>query len=68
MATVSEIGLFDRVELLEPQNAAPAGAIGAVLELHDDGTVAMVEFTSMPAEPALDRIEFVALAKLRRLG
>jgi hypothetical protein len=37
-----------------------------VLEFRDDGGVAMVEITSMPAEPILERIAFVPLAKLRR--
>jgi hypothetical protein len=65
MATVHEIGLFDVVELLEPVEHVPAGATGGVLEFHDGGKVAMVEFTSMPADLALERIEFVPLHKLR---
>jgi hypothetical protein len=67
MATTHDIALFDHVELLEASNAAPAGATGAVLEFHDDGKVALVEFTSMPPEPLLERLEFVPLGKLRRL-
>lgn len=65
MATVRGIELFDLVELVEPVEHIPAGATGGVLELHDDGKVAMVEFTSMPADTALERIEFVPLTKLR---
>ncbi|MBV9167864.1 MAG: hypothetical protein JO321_15535 [Solirubrobacterales bacterium] len=67
MATVRDIGLFDIVELLEPVNKVPVGATGAVLEFRDDGKVAMVEFTSMPPELTLERIEFVSLSKLRLL-
>lgn len=67
MVVVHEIHLFDRVELLEPTGSVPAGATGAVLEFRDADTVAMVEFTSMPTEPVLDRIEFVPLTNLRRL-
>ena len=65
MAVTRNIGLFDKVELLESVEKIPAGATGAVLEFHDDGKVAMVEFTSMPPEMFLDRIEFVPLSKLR---
>lgn len=65
MATVSDISLYDTVEILEPSNAVPAGATGAVLEFHDDGKVALVEFTSMPEDRALDRIEVVPLSNLR---
>lgn len=67
MTTTHEIGLFDHVELLKPTGTVPAGETGAVLEFHDDGKVAMVEFTSMPPEPILDRIEFVPVDTLRRL-
>ncbi len=65
MAVTRDIALFDKVELLEPVEKVPAGATGAVLEFHDAGKVAMVEFTSMPPEPLLDRIEFVPREKLR---
>jgi len=67
MATVRHIGLYDKVELLEPVENAPAGATGAVLEFHGDGDLAMVEFTSMPPEPLLDRIVIVPVSKLRLL-
>jgi hypothetical protein len=65
MATVREIGVHDHVALLEPVDKVPLGATGAVLELHNAGKFAMVEFTSMPPEPLLDRIAFVPLDKLR---
>jgi len=65
MAVVREITGFDRVELLEAIDDAPAGARGGVLELRD-GNVAMVEITTPELDPAA-RIVFVPLAKLRRL-
>lgn len=66
MAVVREITAFDRVELLEPIDDAPAGARGGVLELRD-GEVAMVEITTPDLDPAA-RIVFAPLAKLRRVG
>jgi hypothetical protein len=63
MAVVREIAAFDRVELLEPIDDAPAGARGGVLELRDRDT-AMVEITT-PDLDAAARIIFVLLAKLR---
>lgn len=65
MATVSHIGLYDKVELVEPVESAPAGATGAVLEFHGGGDLALVEFTSMPPEPLLDRVVIVPVSKLR---
>lgn len=65
MAVVREITAFDRVELIEPVEDAPAGALGGVLELRD-GDTAMVEITS-PELQAAARIVFVPLAKLRRV-
>lgn len=65
MAVVREITAFDRVELLEPVDDAPAGARGGVLELRD-GNIAMVEITTPELDPAA-RIVFVPLGKLRRL-
>ena len=64
MAVVREITAFDRVELIEPVDDAPAGARGGVLELRDIDT-AMVEITTPELDPAA-RIVFVPLAKLRR--
>jgi hypothetical protein len=66
MAVVREITAFDRVELLEPIDDAPAGARGGVLELRDRDT-AMVEIT-VPKLDAAARIIFVPLAKLRRVA
>lgn len=59
-----QIIAFDRVELLEPVDDAPAGSRGGVLELRDG--VAMVEVTSPDLDPA-GRIVFVPVAKLRRI-
>ncbi len=66
MAVVREITAFDRVELIEPVDGAPAGARGGVLELRD-GDTAMVEITT-PKLGSAARIVFVPLAKLRRVG
>lgn len=66
MAVVREITAFDRVELIEPADGAPAGALGGVLELRD-GDTAMVEITAPELEPAA-RIVFVPVAKLQRLS
>jgi hypothetical protein len=66
MAVVREITAFHRVELLEPMDAAPAGARGGVLELRDRDT-AMVEITTPELDPAA-RIIFVPLTKLRRVA
>jgi hypothetical protein len=67
MPAVREIATLDLVELTEPVGDVPAGARGGVLELRDDD-VAMLEITSMPLEPILERIVFAPLAKLRRVG
>ncbi len=66
MAVVREITAFDRVELLEPVDDAPAGARGGVLEVRD-ADVGMVEIMIPELDPAA-RIIFVPLEKLRRLG
>lgn len=66
MPTLHEIATFDSVELTEPIKGVPAGARGGVLELRD-GERAMVEITSLPLD-AVDRVVFVPLAKLRRIG
>jgi hypothetical protein len=66
MAVAREITAFDRIELLEPVDDAPAGARGGVLELRDPNT-AMVEITT-PKLDAVARIIFVPLAKLRRVA
>ena len=66
MAVVREITAFDRVELVEPIDYAPAGARGGVLELRDRDT-AMVKITAPELDPAA-RIIFVPLVKLRRVA
>lgn len=66
MPATDEIALFDRVELTETTETAPAGSRGGVVELLDDDT-AIVEVMTMPLEPAVDRIVVVPLAKLRRV-
>jgi hypothetical protein len=62
-----EIAQYDTVELTAEVEAAPAGARGGVVELLDSD-MAMVEVTTMPAEPLLDRIVVVPLAMLRRVS
>jgi hypothetical protein len=66
MPAVREIITMDLVELTEPVGDVPAGARGGVLELRDGG-MAMLEITTVPLEPILDRIVFAPLAKLRRV-
>jgi hypothetical protein len=66
MPALREIAASDVVELTAPTEAIPAGARGGVLELRNDGT-AMVEITSLPLD-SVERIIFVALAQLRRVG
>jgi hypothetical protein len=61
-----EITTFDQVEVTAPIDGVPAGARGGVLELRDNG-IAMVEITSLPLD-AVDRVIFVPLVKLRRVG
>jgi hypothetical protein len=65
MATTRRIELYDIVELLEPIDAAPAGARGGVLEFLRDGTVAEVEITQPSFEDVLERIVYAPLDKLR---
>jgi hypothetical protein len=67
MPAVHEITLFDLVELTEAVETAPAGSRGGVVELLD-GDRAMVEITTMPLDPVLDRIVVAPLSKLRRVG
>lgn len=59
-----EIAEFDLVELREDFETAPAGATGGVLDIFD-GDMAMVEFTSLPADLGVDRILVVPIDKLR---
>lgn len=66
MPALHEIATYDLVELAEPVEGIPVGARGGLLELRDCDN-AMVEITSLPLDP-VDRILFVPLAKLRRVG
>lgn len=61
-----EIVPFDKVELTEAIESAPAGASGTVLDLLDDGA-AIVEISALPLEPILDRLVFAPVDKLRRI-
>lgn len=68
MATTRDIALYDTVELLEPIDAAPAGARGGVLEfLGENGDIAEIEIMEPSLEDALDRIVYAPLSKLRRI-
>jgi hypothetical protein len=64
MATARQIAQYDVVELIEPVDAAPAGARGAVLEFLRNGAVAEIEITE-PNLDGLDRIVYAPVAKLR---
>jgi hypothetical protein len=65
MATTRQIELYDIVELLDPVDAAPAGARGGVLEfLGDDRDIAEIEITQ-PTLDGLDAIVYATLDKLR---
>jgi hypothetical protein len=66
MPVLRDIATSDLVELTAPTEGIPAGARGGVLELRDDN-MAMVEITSLPLDSA-ERIIFVPLAQLRRIG
>jgi hypothetical protein len=66
MAVTREIAIGEPVELRETVGRAPAGARGGVTDVLGDGKV-IVELTSLPAEPVLDRIVIVPVAKLRLL-
>lgn len=66
MATMRAIERFDIVKLLEPIDAAPAGATGGVLEfLGDDGDIAEIEIMEPSLDDALDRIVYAPLSKLK---
>ncbi len=66
MATTRDIERYDIVELLEPVDAAPAGARGGVLEfLGPDGDIAEIEIMEPDLKEALDRIVYAPLSKLR---
>jgi hypothetical protein len=67
MPATYEIALFDLVELTETVETAPAGSRGGVVELLGNDK-AMVEVTTMPLDPVLNRIVVAPLSKLRRVG
>ena len=56
MAVTHEIALYDTVELLEPIDAAPAGALGPVIHFLDDGAVAKIELREPSHLEGLDPI------------
>lgn len=64
MAATREIAVGGLIELREAVEGAPAGARGGIIDVLDAGHV-MVELTSLPLEPILDRIVVVPLDKLR---
>jgi hypothetical protein len=66
MARTHEIAIGELVELTEPVDTAPAGARGGITDVLEGGKV-IVELTSLPSEPALDRIVIVPVSKLRFL-
>jgi hypothetical protein len=66
MAAAREIAVGERVELAEPVDRAPAGTRGGITDVLRDGKV-IVELTSLPPEPVLDRIVIVPIGKLRFL-
>lgn len=61
---MDDLKVGDIVELTVPVETAPAGARGGVTDLLDNGT-AIVEVTTLPLEPILDRIVFVDPGTLR---
>lgn len=68
MATTRDIEVLDIVELLEPVDAAPAGARGGVLEfVGDHGDIAEIEIMEPSFDNILDRIVYAPLSKLRRI-
>jgi hypothetical protein len=66
MTTPTEFAIGDPVELTVAVNAAPAGACGSLTDLLAGG-VAVVEVTSPPLAPLLDRRVVAAVADLRPL-
>ncbi|MEZ5078419.1 MAG: hypothetical protein R2725_13365 [Solirubrobacterales bacterium] len=66
MAVAREIAVGELIELSEPVEGAPAGARGGIVDVLDANRV-MVELTSLPPEPILDRIIVAPLDKLRIL-
>jgi hypothetical protein len=66
MPAIRDIAVGDLVELTEPVDAAPAGARGGVTDVLGEGKV-IVELTTLPQEPILDRVVVVPVATLRFL-
>lgn len=66
MAVTREIAIGERVELTKPVDRAPAGSKGGITDVLGNGKV-IVELTSLPPEPILDRIVVVPVGKLRFL-
>ena len=66
MAATRETVIGGLVELTKAVDGAPAGARGGITDVLD-GDKVIVELTSLPAEPILDRIVVVPVEKLRVL-
>lgn len=64
MAATREIAVGGLIELREPVEGAPAGARGGITDVLDADRV-MVELTSLPRAPIVDRVVVVPLDKLR---
>lgn len=64
MAATREIAVGVLIELREPVEGAPAGARGGITDVLDADRV-MVELTTLPPEPIVDRIIVAPLDKLR---
>jgi hypothetical protein len=62
-----ELNVGDTVELTNAVDAAPPGAKGGVTDILDEDRV-IVEVTTLPLEPVLDRIVVVSPAALRVIG
>jgi hypothetical protein len=64
MVAMRELEIGDVVELTETADSAPAGAQGGVTDILDEDRV-IVEVTTLPPEPILDRVIIVPPAMLR---
>jgi uncharacterized protein YkvS len=64
MVAMAELSVGDIVELTESVDAAPAGAQGGVTDILDNNHV-IVEVTTLPLEPILDRIIVASPEELR---
>jgi hypothetical protein len=62
-----ELNVGDVVELTNAVDAAPIGAKGGVTDILDEDRV-IVEVTTLPLEPVLDRIVVVSPTILRVIG